>query len=131
MIKLMQNGVEYTEVKAVSMGAIPIGHDIVYPPLNKPPKKEDLEGHGIEMSTGTPEAAKNIRYYDSVVKRYKDSLTKWFEVVSVDPNRGIDNRRLIEFYKARKELVEKDPKQVKEWYEKKDAEALKKKQTQT
>ena len=131
-IELMPSGVEYTEVRVVGWGAIPIGHDIVYPPLNKPPTKEALEAHGVKLTDGSADAVKNLNYYDKMVKEYKLSLTRWTKVVSRDPNRGIDNRMLIGFYKARKELMEKDEKQVKEWYEKKEKEdADKKKQQKT
>ena len=117
MIEPTQNGVEYTEVKAVSMGAIAIGSDIVYPPLKKPPSKEEFESHGIELSTGTREAGINLKNYDEMVERYKGSLKGWTRVVSKDSNRGIDNRSLIEFYKGREELVEKDEKEVRKYYE--------------
>jgi len=127
-IELMPNGVEYTMVRVMGKGAIPIGHDIVYPPLSKPPTKEEFEGRGVELTTKTTNAERNLNYHNKMVREYKDSLTRWTRVVSRDPNRGIDNRPFIEFYKTRKLMIEKDSAEVKKYYS--DLE-LKKKQQKT
>lgn len=116
MIDVMQNGVEYTHVRAIGMSAVPIGDTIVYPPLKKPYGKEAFENYGIMMSGNTPDALDNSRKYDEMVKQYKMSK-EWVKVVSRDPKHGIDNRGIIEFYKSQKELEEKDEKEVRKYYE--------------
>jgi len=123
MIEIV-NGVEYTHVRikpksGVIRGAVPIGNDIVYPSLAKPLSKDEYASRGVDFVSREKDGDKNEDYYKAMLKIYEESKD-WRKVVSVDSARNKDNRRAIAFYKQHAGLEEKDEKQVKEYYEKKD-----------
>jgi len=117
------NEVEYTYVrikpkKNVIRGGVPIGDDIVYPPLGKPLSKDEYAGRGVDFVSREKDGDKNADYYKDMIKAYEKSKD-WCRVVSKDPGKGKDNRKVIVFYKKHAGLEEKDEKAVKEYYEKK------------
>lgn len=118
------NEVEYTYVRikpkaGVINGAIPIGNDIIYPPLAKPSSKEEYASRGVDFVSREKDGDKNADYYKAMLEAYEESK-EWRKVVSVDAARGRNNRKAIAFYKKNAGLEEKDDKKVKEYYGKKD-----------
>lgn len=118
------NRIEYTYVRVrpkeeVIRGAVAIGNDIVYPPLGKPLPKEEYAKRGVDFVSKMKDGDKNVDYYNDMMKAYEQSKG-WHRVVSVDENKGISNRNTIAFYKKNAGLEEKDAKEVKEYYDKKD-----------
>ena len=123
MIEIV-NGIEYTYVRIKSKagiirGAVPIGNDIVYPPLGKPRSKDEYAARGVDFVSKHKDGYKNEDYYKDMCEAYRNSLI-WHKVVSIDSVRGKYNRNAIEFYKQHAGLEEKDAKQVKEHYAKEE-----------
>ena len=123
MIELV-NAIEYTYVRikpkeGVIRGAVTIGSDLVYPPLRKPMPKEEYAKRGVDFVSKVKDGDKNADYYAAMMKTYERSKD-WHKVVSVDANQGRNNRGTIEFYKKNAGLEEKDGKEVKEYYAKKE-----------
>jgi len=119
MIEIV-NGVEYTFVRikskeGVISGAVPIGNDIVYPPLAKPLSKDEYASRGVDFVSREKDGDRNVDYYKAMLKAHEKSKD-WCKVVSIDAERGFNNRRAIEFYKKYAGLEEKDEKKVKEYY---------------
>jgi len=118
------NGVEYTFVRikpkvGVIRGAVTIGNDIVYPPLGKPLPREEYAKRGVDFVSKEKDGDKNVDYYADMMKTYGKSKD-WLKVVSVDAKQAKNNRTAIAFYKENAGLEEKDAKEVKEYYDKKD-----------
>jgi len=122
MIELI-GGIEYTYVKinpkkGVVRGAIAIGNDIVYPPLGKPLSRDEYANRGVDFVSKIKDGDKNIDYYNQMMKAYEVSKG-WHKVVSINKDKGIDNRGAIAFYKKNAGLEEKDAEDVKKHYSKK------------
>jgi len=118
------NEVEYTHVrikpkKGVIRGGVPIGDDIVYPPLGRPLSRDEYAGRGVDFVSREKDGDKNVDYYKAMLKAYEESKG-WRKVVSADAARGRNNRKAIAFYKKHAGLEEKDEKEVAEYYAKKD-----------
>ena len=118
------NEVEYTHVRirpqeGMIRGAVPIGDDIVYPPLAEPLSKDEYASRGVDFVSREKDGDKNVDYYKAMKNAYNDSK-KWHRVVSADPNRGRNNRKTILFSKKNAGLEEKDEKEVREYYAKKE-----------
>ena len=118
------NGVEYTYVRikpksGVIRGAVPIGNDLVYPPLAKPLPKDTYASRGVDFVSQEKDGGKNADYYSAMVKAYEKSKD-WCKVVSADPERNKNNRKAIDFYKKHAGLEEKDEKEVEDYYAKKE-----------
>jgi len=118
------NEVEYTYVRirpktGVVRGAVPIGDDIVYPPTAEPLSKDEYAGRGVDFVSREKDRDKNADYYKAMLKAHEVSK-EWRKVVSTDAARGRDNRKSIAFYKKHAGLEEKDEKEVKEHYAKKE-----------
>ena len=118
------NGVEHTYVRikpkeGMIRGAVPIGKDIVYPPTAKPLSKGEYAGRGVDFVSREKDGDKNVDYYKAMLKAYEESKG-WRKVVSVDPGRGEDNRRVIAFYKEKAGLEEQDSAKVRDYYAKKE-----------
>jgi len=118
------NVVEYTYVRikskeGVIRGAVPIGSDIVYPPLAKPLSKDEYASRGVDFVSKIKDGDKNVDYYKAMLKAYEFSKG-WRKVVSVDIGRNKNNRMAIAFYSKHAGLEEKDAIKVKEYYAKKE-----------